>query len=62
MKNPYVRLAVRALVVAAGSLVVQLQASDRLDSSVLRAALLGAALAGLEVLTPLNPSVGPAAK
>lgn len=58
MKKPLVRLVVRALLVGAGVLVAQLQASDHLDASVLRAAAVAAGLAALEVFTPLNQAAG----
>ena len=58
MKNPYVRLALRAVAAAAGAFLAQLQAADRLDGTVLRSALVGAAMAGLELFTPVNPNVG----
>lgn len=62
MSNPNVRMFVRAAVVAGTTFLAQLQASDSWDASLLRSAIVAAFLAGLEYLTPLNPSVGPPKK
>lgn len=62
MNSPSFRMAARALIVAATTFLAQLQASDSWDASLLRSAIVAAFLAGLEYLTPLNPSVGKSAK
>lgn len=59
MKNPIVRLAIRAILVGAAVLVTQLQAADDPTSSaVLVSALVAAGWAALEAFTPLNSLVG----
>lgn len=58
MNSPVVRLIGRAVVAALLALLVQLQAADHWDASILRSALCAAALAGLELVTPLNKTVG----
>jgi hypothetical protein len=57
-KNPSVRLVLRALVAAVTTFATALQSSSTWDSSLLRGAIVGAVLAGLEYTTPLNPTVG----
>lgn len=56
--TPTVRLVVRALVVGLTTLLTQLQQSASWDKAIVEAAVVGGILAGLEVLTPLNPNVG----
>lgn len=56
--TPAVRLGLRAALVGVTSLLVQLQQSAAWDGALLRAAITGAVLAALEVLTPLNALVG----
>lgn len=57
--NPTTRLVGRALVAGLAALLVQLQASSNWDASLLRSGIVGAVLAVLEYLTPLNVAVGP---
>ncbi len=58
MKSPVGRLVGRAIVAGLLSFLALLQASDSWDWSVVRAGLVGAVLAAVEVLTPLNATVG----
>jgi hypothetical protein len=60
--NPYIRIAGRALLAAVLAFAAQVQASDNVDGTLLRSALVGAVLAAAEVLTPLNQTVGVAKK
>lgn len=53
-----VRLALRALVAGLTVFLTQLQQSATWDKSLVEAALVAGVLAGLELVTPLNPSVG----
>lgn len=55
--NPWVRLAGRALVAGLAAFFVTLNASDY-DASAVQAALVAAALAIVEIVTPLNAIVG----
>lgn len=57
--TPDLRVALRAVTVGALVALEQLQASASWDGSVVRAAIVAGALAGLEVFTPLNALVGP---
>jgi hypothetical protein len=59
MDNPYVRVVGRALLAALLAFAAQVQASDNIDGTILRSALVGAVLAAAEVLTPLNQTVNP---
>ncbi|CAB4173794.1 hypothetical protein UFOVP1186_14 [uncultured Caudovirales phage] len=61
MDNPLVRLAVRALLVAVTAFLTQIQGSDW-DAVTVKAAVVGAVLAAVEVFTPINPNVGPLKK
>jgi hypothetical protein len=61
MDNPIVRLAARALLVAVTAFLTQIQGSDW-DTVTVKAALIGAVLAAVEVFTPINPNVGPLKK
>ena len=56
--SPTARLILRAALVAVTSLLVQLQASATWDAALLRSAIVAAVLSALEVLTPLNSTVG----
>lgn len=58
MTGPQIRLALRAVLVGVTSLLVQLQASAAWDNALWRSAIPAALLAGLEVVTPLNATVG----
>lgn len=57
--TPYLRVAGRALLVAAVTAATQIQSSG--ETIAWRAVATGAILAAAEVLTPLNPCVGPQA-
>lgn len=57
--TPTVRFALRALAVGLTTFLTQLQQSASWDKSLLEAAIVAGVLAGLEYLTPLNPTVGP---
>lgn len=57
--NPEIRMALRALAVGITTLLIQLQRSSSWDKSIIEAAIVAGVLAGLEYLTPLNPTVGP---
>lgn len=57
MNSPTVRLIARAVVVALTSFLVQIQGAA-VTTDLLKSAIIGAVLAGLEVATPLNKTVG----
>lgn len=60
MNSPVVRLVARALIAFVSTVAVQLQQSHGWDTAVIEGAIVGGVLAGLEVLTPVNATVGPA--
>jgi hypothetical protein len=57
-KKPIVRLAARALLAGLAVLVVGLEQAPAWDTETLRALLVAAGFAALEVFTPLNSLVG----
>jgi hypothetical protein len=59
MEQPYIRLAVRAVVVGVGVAVATVQeSSDPLDKGVWMGAIAAGGFAALEIFTPLNRLVG----
>lgn len=56
--TPAIRLGLRALVAGLTVFLTQLQQSASWDKSLVEAAIAAGVLAGLEYLTPLNPTVG----
>ncbi len=58
LKNPNVRLGVRALIAGASVFVATLQAHTVWDAALVQGALGAAVLASLEYFTKLNPTVG----
>lgn len=56
--GPTVRMALRALAAGLTVFLTQLQQSTTWDKSLIEAAIVAGVLAGLEYLTPLNPTVG----
>lgn len=56
--TPAIRLALRALAAGLTVFLTQLQQSTTWDKSLIEGAIVAGVLAGLEYLTPLNPSVG----
>ncbi len=56
--SPIWRLVLRAVLVGATTLLVQLQQSDGWSAAVIEAAVVAGVLATLEALTPLNQLVG----
>lgn len=56
--SPSVRLALRSLIAGLTVFLTQLQQSATWDKSLIEGAIVAGVLAGLELLTPLNPAVG----
>lgn len=56
--NATVRMALRALAAGLTVFLTQLQQSTSWDKGLVEGAIVAGVLAGLEYLTPLNPSVG----
>lgn len=58
MSNPTVRLALRALVAGASVFIERVQGSADWNHALVSGALVAAALAAVEVFTPVNAIVG----
>lgn len=56
--HPVSRLAVRALLAGLAAFTAQLQAGDPLTGTSLRAAVIAAVFAAVEIATPVNRAVG----
>lgn len=56
--TPAFRLALRALIAGLTVFLTQLQQSATWDKGLVEGALVAGVLAGLELVTPLNPNVG----
>lgn len=56
--NPSLRLVLRALAAGLTVLLTQLQQSTTWDKGLVEGAIVAGVLAGLDLVTPLNPSVG----
>lgn len=56
--TPSIRLALRALAAGLTVFLTQLQQSTTWDKGLVEGAIVAGVLAGLELVTPLNPSVG----
>lgn len=56
--TPGLRLALRALIAGLTVFLTQLQQSATWDKGLIEGALVAGVLASLELLTPLNPTVG----
>lgn len=56
--TPGFRLALRAVIAGATVFLTQLQQSTTWDKGLVEGAIVAGVLAGLELVTPLNPTVG----